>query len=42
MKGAKLTRAELWQWKGLFNRLTPTERKVYFEGLKVEKGGIEI
>lgn len=36
MKGAKLTRAELWQWKGLFNRLTPTERKVYFEGLKVE------
>lgn len=41
-KGAKLTRAELWQWKDLFNRLTPTERKVYFEGLKVEKGGVEI
>lgn len=28
--------AELWQWKDLFNRLTPTERKDYFEGLKVE------
>ena len=43
MKGyqayALLTRKDLMDWKELHNRLTPSERKMYFRGLKVEKRG---
>lgn len=35
-KHSKLSRGELYQWRDLFNRLTPAERKMYFLGLKVE------
>lgn len=40
-KHSKLSKGELYQWRDLFNKLTPSERKMYFRGLKVEKGGVE-
>lgn len=39
---ALLTRKDVMDWKELYNRLTPAERKAYFLGLKVEKGGVEV